>query len=200
MASSWVAIANAALIKLGAQTIISLDDNVKSARLCQARYEECRDIVLRKHIWNCALKRVQLAPLTETPAFDWTYLFELPADFIRVAKIGPLDPDYKVEGRKLLANTNQLDLKYIYRVTDPVQLDILCAEAIACYLAFDISFSLTQSESVRQDMAKLFVDALRSAKSADAKEEMAEEIIADEFVDARINPLHWSRVDNKLAI
>jgi len=196
MASSWVAVANAALIKLGTSTIISFDDGTKQANLAKLRYEEVRDIVLRMHPWNCAMSRVIMSPLVSTPAFEFSNEFQLPSDLLRVIEIQPVETPYKVEGRKLLADATQLDLKYIYRVTDPTQLDVLCTEAIACYLAYDICYALMQDAGLQDVKWSEFEKVLRRAKHADATEDSESTLQADDWDVARFNSSGLLRAHN----
>ena len=51
--ASIVDINNAALNQLGASTILSLTEDSKNARICNARYTQIRDAVFRSHPWNC---------------------------------------------------------------------------------------------------------------------------------------------------
>ena len=55
------AICNSALVALGASEITFLTDDNERARLCNRLWPTVRDMVLRAHVWNCALKRVQFA-------------------------------------------------------------------------------------------------------------------------------------------
>ena len=59
--ASVVDICNGALNQLGATTILTLTEDSKNARLCNARYTQIRDSVFRSHPWNCLQKRVELA-------------------------------------------------------------------------------------------------------------------------------------------
>ena len=61
--ASVVDICNGALNQLGASTILSLTEDSKNARLCNARYTQVRDSLFRSHPWNCLVKRVELAKL-----------------------------------------------------------------------------------------------------------------------------------------
>ena len=81
--ASVVQICNGALNQLGASTILTLTEDSKNARLCNARYENVRDAVFRHHPWNCLQKRIQLPADTETPAWGYTKQFTLPADCLR---------------------------------------------------------------------------------------------------------------------
>ena len=58
--ASVVDICNGALNQLGATTILSLTEDSKNARLCNARFSEVRDAVFRSHPWNCLQTRVEL--------------------------------------------------------------------------------------------------------------------------------------------
>ena len=50
--ASVVQICNGALNQLGASTILTLTEDSKNARLCNARFENVRDAVFRHHPWN----------------------------------------------------------------------------------------------------------------------------------------------------
>lgn len=185
MADSFVAIANSALTKLGAQLITSLDEDTKEARLCAARIYEIRDLILRMHPWNFATKRVVLSPQSTTPEFEYSYQFTLPTDCLRILRVRPETEDYRSENGLILANVNTLELVYIYRVTNPVLIEPLCAEVISCYLAYDISYALIQTGSIQEQLYSLYEQKLRQAKSVDAKENPAQELEANLFLESR---------------
>lgn len=184
MASSWVSIINSALIKVGETPIMSIDDGSKSANLAKARYEEVRDIVLRSHPWNCAVKRVALASLSTVPAFDFSNEFQLPSDCIRLLSVDET-LDYRVEGQKILADATLLNIKYISRVTNPVQIDCLCAEAIALYLAYDLSYALVQDINKTEALAQAYARHVRKAGSVDSQEDGRNTLRPNFFMDSR---------------
>lgn len=184
MASSWVAVINSALIKIGETPILSVDDGSKEANLAKARYEEVRDVVLRMHPWNCAMARVSLAPLTTVPAFDFTAEFQLPSDCIRLISIDE-SIDYRIEGLKILADASELNIKYIQRVTDPNQLDVLCAEAVSLYLAWDLSYALKPNSQRTDYLLKVFQNHMRRAGSIDSQEDGRRVLSANWFFDSR---------------
>lgn len=187
MATDAVEIANSALAKIGAATILSLDDDTKEARLCKIRLDSIRRIVLRMHPWNCAIADpVLLAPLVETPAFGFTKVFQLPSDCLRVVSITPEDVLYRIRGRKIYCDESSLELLYIKNLTEWTQMDELLSEAIACYLGWDIGFPLTQSNTVVERVWKQFETVKRQAKSVDAQEERDYEVSANMLLDSRI--------------
>lgn len=199
MPASFVSIANSALTKLGAQLITSLDEESKEARLCSARIYDVKDFVLRSHLWNFATKRVVLSPEVATPAFEYDYQFTVPVDFLRIVTIRPTSEDYVVENGKILSNTSELELVYIYQVSNPTLIDAHCAEVIACYLAYDISYALIQTGQIQQQLYELYQQKLRQAKSIDAKENPARELSADLFLDSRYYyPGNGLRSQNKI--
>ena len=53
--ASKVDIANIALSNLGEQPISSLSEANQRARAVNGRIDDVRDLVLRSHLWNCAL-------------------------------------------------------------------------------------------------------------------------------------------------
>jgi hypothetical protein len=185
MATSDVEICNSAITKIGGATIMSLSDETVEAATCNLRLDPCRRIVLRMHPWNCAIGRVELAPDVDVPAFDFTSQFTLPADCLRVLEVAD-DIEYRIEGRKIVSDGTSISLKYLKNVTDPTQLDELVSEAIACYLAYDIAYKVTQKTSVQDACWKQLQLVLRQAKTVDAQEERDYEIQANTLLESRI--------------
>ena len=168
--ASVVDICNGALNQLGASTILSLTEDSKNARLCNARYTQVRDSLFRSHPWNCLIKRVELAKDTETPSWGFSYQFTLPADCLRVLTILNYDYDYKIEGRKVVANHDTVKIQYVARITDANLYDELLRETISASLAADIAYAVTSSNPTTQNMYNLFQDKLREARFVDATE------------------------------
>jgi len=191
--ASTVDICNGALNQLGASTIISLTEDSKNARLCNARYTQVRDSLFRSHPWNCLQKRVQLASDTDTPAWGFSYQFTLPADCLRVLRIEDYDSDYKIEGRKIVSNVSTMKILYIARIEDPNQYDEILRETLSAALGADIAYAITSSNPVAQNMYSLFQEKLREARFVDATEGqntiqgngMTDVIDAGSFINSR---------------
>jgi hypothetical protein len=186
--SSWTDVVNAALIKLGSTTITNVANpgNHKAGRLAAVRYEACRDIVLRLHPWNCATERVNTSNLDDVePEFEYEYYHNQPSDCLRVLKVGPEGVDYRVQGRYIATDETLLELTYIKRVEDVTQIDHLCLEAIATYIAWDISIALEGNAEIRNVLWDQFKQIIAQAKSVDAKEDPASELEADTWIDSR---------------
>ena len=195
--ASEVDIINSAMNMIGASNIIARDEDSKAARVSNQRYDSIRDAGLRAHPWNCAVTRRSLAPDSESPAFDWDFQFTLPADpyCLRVLRLDYLDIEFRVEGRKIVSNESSINLIYIARVTDPNEYDTLLQESIAARLAADVSFTLSQSTSLTQNMFNLYESKLKEARFVDATEGTPGAVLgvaasgalqADYFTDARL--------------
>ena len=116
------------------------------------------------------IKRVELARDTATPSWGFSYQFTLPADCLRVLTILNYDYDYKIEGRKIVANHATVKIQYVARIEDPNQYDELLRETISAALAADIAYAVTSSNPTASNMFTLFKDKLREARFVDATE------------------------------
>ena len=191
--ASIVDICNGALNQLGASTILSLTEDSKNARLCNARFTQIRDGVFRSHPWNCLQKRVQLAADSTAPAWGFTQQYTLPADCLRVLTILDHDSDYKIEGRKILTDNSSMKILYISRVTDPNEYDELLRETLSAALAADIAYAITSSNPTTTNMFNLFQSKLKDARFVDSTEGqnlspdkgLADVIGADTFINSR---------------
>ena len=80
--ASKVSIANRALVKLGAEPILLLEDDSKRARTIKSMFDEVRRAEIRRHRWKFAIKRDELVALAEAPKFGYSDQYPLPNDFI----------------------------------------------------------------------------------------------------------------------
>lgn len=150
---------------------------------------------MRRHPWNCAIERLVLAPSTTPNPWGPLNIFPYPKDCLRVLEVGD-DVFYRIEGRNLVSSEMSLKLKYVYNLTDVTQMDELLGEAIACYLAWDICYAITQASNARDVAWKAYLAILRDAKSVDAQEERDYRIHADLFVDSRISRVTEGSLDD----
>ena len=190
MAISTVSICNRALDLLGADPITSLEDGSKAANLCQRNFEPSADSVLRLYPWNAALRRARLPALNEAPGWGYLYQYQLPqgpepAFCLRLLEVDN-GTDYRVEGRRILADyAAPLDILYIGRIVDVASYDSLLAEAVAAKLAVHLAGNLTESSS-RIEAARDYLRAvLAEAKSVDAQEGGASDLVVDAWLAAR---------------
>ena len=191
--ASVVDLCNSALNLLGASTISALTDDTKNARLCNQRYEPVRNRIFRSHPWNCLQERLELAQSTTTPAWGYSFKYDLPGDCLRLLRILDYDSDHKVEGRSILSNNSSMKILYISRVTDPNQYDENLRETLSAALAADIAYAITSNNTTQQNMLALYQEKLRDARFVDSTEGynttqedgMTDVIDAGTFINAR---------------
>lgn len=184
--ASAVEIANLALQKLGEdETLVSLDQATRAARAINQVFALVRDIVLRDHVWNFAAKRIALPALTEKPAFGPAYVYQLPADWVRVIEIQG-EPAYQVEGRQIVTDAAApLNMRYVRQITDPNLFDALFVEALSCRLAAQVAVRLTGNSEKRKELMADYVVAKAAATRADGQDNPPEDLPAGDFLMSR---------------
>ena len=189
---SKVDLANEALLLLGANTITSFTDNDSNAVLVNRFYESERGALLRSHRWSCAITTANLASLADTPIIDWEFKFTLPTDpyCLRVLDVrtvtGDIKLDFEVQGRELLTEETAVDITYIKRLDDATQFDALLYQALVFRLAWKLSYPITRSNPVMQQMASMYDAVVRDARTIDSQEGTPEIIETDTLTDVRL--------------
>lgn len=179
MAVSEVAICNSALAKLGADRIVSLNDSSKQAQLCKEQYYKVRDELLRGHLWNFATVRKELTPLPTAPVWGYQNAFQLPTDCIRLVAIEEPDDAWSKEGTQVLYDGDTLNITYISDDIPVSNFDATFSEALATRLAYDISYSIVQSVTLKQELDRQFNIKIREARSFDAQESKGQVVRAN---------------------
>lgn len=166
-----VEICSNALLLLGAQTINSFSDNNDRTRLVSNLWPTTSDWLLRSHYWNCAVKRVQLAPDVVPPAFDYGQQFTIPDDWLRTLQLGLLGTpiDYTHESRKILCDENPLNMVYVARVNEgtwdtALQFSAIMAMAALC------AYPITQSASLGESLYVKLKDSLKQTRAIDGQD------------------------------
>ena len=165
-----VEICSNALLLLGAQPISSLTDNSDRALLCASLYPTIRDSLLRSHTWSCATKRVVLAPDATAPSYDYGYAFTLPSDFLRLLSVGEhgYEEDHRIEGRKILTDSDSCMLKYVFRNTVEATWDAMLIEAMTLRMAASMAYAVTQSAALAEAMERKYELFMKRARTVDA--------------------------------
>lgn len=182
-----VQICSNALLMLGDAPIADFNEDTDKARLASNLFPSVRDFVLRRHPWNCAIKRVVLAPDATPPEYEFNQQFSLPGDFLRVLSIGEHGerPRYRIEGRKLLMDGNSLKLRYIWRNENPATWDAMLIWAMTMVMRGVFAYPVTDSGSLEQLIENILRDILRQARAVDGQEDEAEAMDDAPLFDAR---------------
>lgn len=184
--STGVSICSAALLQLGQQPIANFTQPGDHARLCANLYPLERDSILRENDWNCATKRVVLAPLGTVPAFGYAKQFQLPSDFLRLVSIGdyrigtPQCQQFKVQGRVVLASGTTLPIEYVFRNDQEATWDSKLVELMTARMLWKLAYPVTKSTSLRDELKAEYMAMARAARAIDSQENPSE-ALSDDF-------------------
>ena len=189
---SQVSIANRALALVGANKITSLSDGTEEAKAVSNMYEGSLRSILSEACWGFALKRDKLNMLTIKPAWGKGNYFQLPSDYVRVFGVMDDNVKWRIEGDRILADSDDFGILYTYMMRDDALYMPSFVDALACRLAFDICFDLTNSSSKQEELINLYRgEYLPIAKSENARDKNID-FIKD---DAWVNAVHCWRAD-----
>ena len=178
---STTSICNQALARMGSKRINNYDDasdNKPEALYCRMFYDQTVRALTRSHLWRFAKAREVLSQDTESPAFQWTYSYSLPSDFLRPIRIwtnsdqitGETYYSYELEGTKLLIDESTVNLTYIRWVQDVPSWDPLFADVMILTLAHKLVIPLSEDiklkDSINQDLHPL----MRQVRALDRQE------------------------------
>lgn len=199
-------IANIALTHLGESKIDDLDDPNQRARLCKLRFDDCLDIVLRSHPWSCVTKREKLKKLNDPitgvalkPAFGFNYIFQLPADFLRVIQVDNVSYPYQIEVYTispqdevpatsqpvLLTNASSISIRYVHV---PPNLEILTRDVsnlIGLRIASELAEPLTSKVDLKQRLDQRYMIELAAARSTDSMQGTPEVVESFTWLNSR---------------
>lgn len=188
--ASKVQICNLALSKLGANRITSLTDNTTEAKLCNVLFDDLADEVMLEGSWTSTIKRVSLAQTTNTPIFQFANEFQLPVDpfclkVLNIDEIVPGDEPYAIESDKLLSDSDNVKIRYIARLTDTEDWDVMLRRAFVARLAAEMAFPLTgdaRKAEIEFERYRLFV---QEGLAIDGQQGSKVQIIQDDLTEVR---------------
>ena len=188
-ATTEVNLANMALTMLGQQPITALTDSNNRAVMANERYADVRDSVLRAHPWNCAIKRDTLAKREDTPEWGYDNIYVLPSDFLRLVSIEDPTQKYSLEAGNqgdatsdgndlvLLSDASEMNIRYIYRLTDVSKMDDTLKHAIATRLASDLALAVTGDSGKENFLMQKYQTLLLQAQWEDSAQSNTTETI-----------------------
>lgn len=193
-----VEIANRALIKLGADRILLLTDDIESARVLNSIYETVRDAEIRRYRWKFAIKRTSLMALVAPPPWGYTYQYPLPADYLSLIQVGdycvpasgkfaaPYALESGSSANVILTNFQApLKLRYVAKIENTGLYDALFVEMLACKLAMEACEPLNQSSTKSDRCASQYEFAMKEAYRQNAIEGTPDLIPDGSWLDSR---------------
>lgn len=102
--------------------------------------------------------------------FEYGSKFSLPSDYLRGLKEEEKDTDWVKEGQYILSNDTSFNLEYVADITDPTLFDPSFDELLATLIAKELSYTLVQSMTLKDQMEREYRNLLREVRSFDAQE------------------------------
>ena len=192
--ADWVQIANLAGGIIGTETrITSPDDDRTLARSIRNVWDLQRRSAIREGSWNFAMRRASLPALNETPAFGFSYAYQLPAANLRLIEVIGLDRDeYQAEDGKVLCNASgPLLIRHMVDVDNVALWDDLFAETFAARIAWKIGAKIAGSSFDKASAWRMYEAGLAASKRVDAMENPPIEREESDWVTARHGGAFW---------
>lgn len=171
-ALSEVDICNLAQQKLGAPDAIGsiTAPQGTAARAYAILYPHYRDVELRGRRWRFALKEEEPLPLLagRTPDDEYPYRYSVPVNSLRVVR--DKYDRYKQIGQELWSKTGASVLKvdFIRGDVETGHYDPNFVEVLACRLAYERCEKSTQSNTKKQELRQMWIEAIRIAGQLNA--------------------------------
>lgn len=181
--ASKVQICNMALSRLGARSIVSLDEGTNEANLCSTLFDDIAERVMVQGSWTTTIKRVGLALTTDTPSFGYAFSFQLPVDpkCLKVLNVNDTNAatDYRIEGDRLLCNDSSVKIRYIGKLTNTSDYGPLLTEAIELLLASYLAYPLTGNASMADRVKAEYSEVIMNNLAVDNQQGAKDLIISD---------------------
>lgn len=122
--------------------------------------------------------------------FGHAYRYDLPEDFLRIVDVSNGNWSsrlpWEVQGSQMRTDEGiTVQIRYIYRVKDPLVFDAMLLSLLAWRLALELCETITQSNTKKADLRDLYEEAMRSAKKSDAQEASPSDFEEDSWLLAR---------------
>lgn len=128
--------------------------------------------------------------IRRTPAFEYSFIYALPSDSLRILRVDDqsANPNWRIEGGHLISDIDdELEVKYVYDVTDYTKMDADFYELLQTYLAADTAYRITQSSTLKDQMQKELRTLMAKARFDDSTEDSMETLGAEDWLLARGN-------------
>ena len=173
MSDTAITLCSKALIKIGAKSITSFEEDTAEAEVANQLYEPTLQNLLASYPWRFALTQKTLAQLTEKPISDYQYAYQLPNDCVRVLSAGQnvksSGLNYKIVGQKLYTNSEAVVLNYIRRPEENT-FPAFFTDALIGKLAAEFCLPLTESTTRTDYVKKMSESSISTARLVDAQQ------------------------------
>lgn len=167
--ASDVSICSNALLLIGEEPIVTLTDTSNGALVANSIFEETYRAVLSEHPWTFALKELDLSQLSQTPddSTGWSYMYQMPADCIRVWAIFPLT-NYAIVGDKVFTNASEMRMRYVRR-EDIGNIPSALVKTLEYKMAAEMAVPITEDLNKAAFYEEKYLMQLSRAKNIDSQ-------------------------------
>lgn len=168
--ATQLSICNNALYLVGADEMNTLEDETREARVCNAIYPETKDALISRYPWNFSLAQVQLARLSATPLFDYTYAYQLPTSpkCLRVLRKNARNNDYRTFEDMLFTDDDAVEIIYQFSPAETT-FPAYVTRCLEYEMAKILALALLQDESQATVFDKLAEREFMRSKTVDAQ-------------------------------
>jgi hypothetical protein len=183
--ASKIGLVSNALILIGDLPITSLTGNSRAQVVANNLYDNIVAHELTKHRWGFARKKAQLAKVNADPVgTEYSSMYQLPSDLLTLIKLNPNLP-YQVLGDRVYCNySGDLYCDYIYDVSE-AEYPAYFTKMIEYALAKDFALAISESATIKDAMAREYLNASQMARNADSQQHPTTPIQSRPFLDVR---------------
>lgn len=185
-------ICNQALVKLGAETVINIDQGTTEAIICKAFYEDTLQAVLDEYPWSFATQRYQLPQSAETPPAPFAAQYLIPSNVLRIVEASA-NPnferenttDWRVENGFILSNMGSMYIRAIVKTTDPSKYSPGFVRAFVARLAAEMCTAVTSSREMAAQLSQEYVQVVQRAINADSQQARTRKYRSNQLITVR---------------
>ena len=173
MSDTAIELCSKALIKIGAKSITSFEEDTAESAVANQLYESTLQNLLASYPWRFALTQKTLARLADKPISDYHDAFQLPNDCVRVLSAGQnvksSGLNYKIVGQQLYTNSESVVLNYICRPEENT-FPAFFVDALISKLAAEFCLPLTESTTRTDYVKKMSETSIATARLTDSQQ------------------------------
>jgi hypothetical protein len=163
-------------------------------KICAFWYKRTKRACLREFLLNESIAAIRIAESTDTPVTDWSYLYELPADNLRVLSIG----DYRLnswgfENGKLAcdlsAGEDGLLVRYVKDIGEE-NLNDSFIEYLGLRLAYNMCYQITKKSDLVVRIKEMMDMAEGRVSTAEGRENKPVIVNNSKYKNARYSGEH----------
>ena len=177
-----------ALVKIGAKSISSLNEETAESSVAEQLYTTTLEGLLSSYPWRFALSQRELARLNNDPNADYKYAYALPNDFLRAISAGPKGRgkglDYRIQGSELHTNSETVILTYIYKPNE-INFPPFFSQLLIAWLAAEFCLPLTESTARTDHLRTVAEEEYRRAKLIDSQQSVPQSFQDFSLIEVR---------------